>query len=131
MSIESNPALASLEIYSESLHAPANFWRHITTHDYIRYRETAPGLEHTKSFLNDPVLIGRQINHAIGNHYIDRVVGQGDTLYFAFEEFNIFNTSLALIFTRQSEHFIGHVEAIGFPRGTDAFRRQENVNSPA
>src|SRR5579875_980354 len=122
MSIESNPALASLEIYSESLHAPANFGRHITPHDYIRYRETAPGLEHTKSFLNDAVLIGRQVNHAIGNHSVDGVVWQGDTLNFAFEKFDILNTSLALIFTRQSEHFIGHVEAIGLPRGTDAFR---------
>src|SRR5579875_4223698 len=78
--------------------------------------------------------IGRQVNHAIGNHYIDRVVGQGDTLYFAFKEFNILHPSSMLIFTRQSEHCIGHVEAIGFPRldqaGALTFSCQRNVSVP-
>jgi len=51
------------------------------------------------------VLIGRQVNHAIGNHHIDGVVGQGNRLYFAFEKFDILNTGLALIFTtKQASH---------------------------
>src|SRR4051812_42186031 len=97
MSISSKPARASLATYSYSCSAPANasnphfhaaahLFRHVTADNYVGYGEAAAGLQDAEGFAQNLVLVGREINHAIGNDDIDGVFGQGDAFDFALEK---------------------------------------------
>jgi hypothetical protein len=64
--------------------------------------ETAAGLEHAEGFAQDAILVGGEIDDAVGDDDIDRVVGQGDVLDFALEELDVLDAGFALVFARQS-----------------------------
>jgi len=50
-------------------------------------------------------------------------------LNFSFQEFDIFNPRFSLVFISQGQHFIGHVETVGFARRANPFGREQNVNA--
>ena len=52
-------------------------------------------------------------------------------LDFALEKFDVLHSGLALIFTRKRQHFIRHIEAVGFARGPDPPRRKQHVDAAA
>ena len=52
-------------------------------------------------------------------------------LDFAFEKFDILHPGLALIFAGQRQHFIRHIEAVGFARGADTPRRKQHIDTAA
>src|SRR5437870_1145917 len=69
-----------------------------------------------KGFAQNAVLVCREIDHAIGNDDVDRIVREWNLFDLTLEKFDVFDTGLLLILTRKREHFVRHVEAIDFAR---------------
>ena len=57
--------------------------------------------------------------------------GRGMCFDLAFEEFDVFDAGLALVFAGEGEHLVGHVEAVGFAGGADAAGGEEDVDAAA
>ena len=64
-------------------HASANLRQDLAASDDVGYSETASGLEDSESFAQDFIFIGRKVDDAVGNNYVDRVIGQRNVLDFA------------------------------------------------
>ncbi len=99
--------------------------------DHVRHCEAAARLEDAKGFAEDAVFIGRKIDDAVGDDDVDGVIGERDVFDFAFEKFDIVDSCLALVFASQRQHFVGHVEAVGFAVGRHAAGGEEHVNAAA
>src|SRR5215469_466539 len=110
-------------------HALANFGGKVAADQHIRYRQTSAGLKDAKRFGEDAVFVAGEIDDAVRNDHVDGVVGERDVFDRALEEFNILNTGLFLILAGQREHFVGQVQAIGFPGEADAFGGKNDVNA--
>ena len=105
-------------------HAALYFGGNVTTHYNVGYGEAASGFQNTERFTKYAVFVTREIDHAVGNDDIDRVVGQGNVFDFPFEELDVLHTRLALVLASQGEHFVGHVEAVGFAGRPDTLSGQ-------
>src|SRR5690348_18074745 len=84
-------------------HALANLGENLAPRDNIGDGEAAAGLEDAKGFAEDLILVGGKIDDAIGDDDVDGIIGQGDVLDFAFEEFDVFDAGLTLVL-RSEEH---------------------------
>ena len=62
---------------------------------------------------------------------IDGIVGQRDVFDFAFEKLDVFHSGLALVFAGQGQHFVGHIEAVGFAGRADAPGGEQHVDAAA
>ena len=62
---------------------------------------------------------------------IDRVIGQWNVFDLAFQEFDVLRARLALVFVRQRQHFVRHVEPVGFAVRPDAPGGEQHVNAAA
>jgi hypothetical protein len=91
----------------------------------------AVGLEHAERLAQDGVLVVRQVDDAVGDDDVDRIVWQRDALDRALQEFDVGRAGLALILARQRQHFVGHVEAVGFAGRADALCGQQHVDAAA
>ena len=100
-------------------------------HDDIRNGEAAAGLQHAKCFAKDAILVGGKIDDAIRDDDIDRIVGKRNVLDLAVQKLDVFDAGLALVFVGEREHFVGHVEAVGFAGWADAPRREQHVDAAA
>ncbi len=109
----------------------ANFGKHFATRYDVGNSEAAAWLQHTKSFAEDRVFVGRKIDHANGYDDIYPVVGQRNMLDFASETFDVLDSGFFLVLGGEGEHFVGHVEAVGFSGGADAARGKQNVDAAA
>ena len=90
-----------------------------------------PGFKTRNVFANDFVLVGGEIDDAIGDDDVDGIVGKGNVLDFAFQEFDVFDAGLLLILVRQSQHFVGHIETVGFAGWADAPGGEQHINAAA
>jgi hypothetical protein len=72
----------------------ANSLRHFTENDHIRDRESAARFRNTKGFAKDLVLVAGNIDDAIGDDHVNRVLGQ----------WNIFDSSLPCSSRRTKVH---------------------------
>ena len=124
----------SLVSYSYSCRAPATHPIQSSTllrissgtSPRITMSETArrpPGLQHPKRFAQNAILVGREIDDAVGDDHVHGLVGQGNALDFALEELDVLDARFALVLARQRQHLVGHVEAVGLAGGADAPRR--------
>ena len=53
-----------------------------------------PGFSTRNASLQHPVLVARQVDHAVGDDDVDRIVGQRNVLDLAFEELDVFDPAL-------------------------------------
>ena len=90
-----------------------------------------PGFRTRESFAQDFVFVGGKIDDAVGDDDVDGVVGQRDAFDLALQELDILDARFALVFVGQGQHFVGHVEAVGFAGGADAARGKQNVDAAA
>ena len=90
-----------------------------------------PGFKTRNASRNTRSLSRGQVDDAIGDDHIDRVVGQGDVFDFAFQKLHILDAGLALVLAGERQHFIGHIEAVGFAGRADAPRREQHVDAAA
>ena len=113
------------------LHVGAGGVVHVVVGHDVRDREPAAGLEHPGGFAQDPGLVGREVDDAVGDDDVDAVARQRDVLDVAAQPLHVGHTSLGLIATRQVEHLIGHVQPIGQPREADAPGGEQHVDPAA
>ena len=109
----------------------ANFGGNVAADDDIGDGETSAGFENAEGLAQDAIFVGGEIDDAIGDDDVDRVVGQGNVFDFALEEFDVFDAGFALVLAGQREHLIGHVEAVGFAGGADAAGGEQDVDAAA
>ena len=93
--------------------------------------EPSARLQHPERLAEHAILVGGQVDDAIGDDDVDRVVGQRDGLDLALEELDVVGARLALVVARQRQHLVGHVEAVGLALRADAARRQQHVDAAA
>src|SRR6266446_4960042 len=113
------------------LHALTNGSRHFTANDDVGNGEAAAGLQDAEGFAEDAILIAGKIDDAIGDDDVHGVVGKRNVFNRALQELNIFDAGFFLIFAGEGEHFVGHVQTIGFASGADTFCGEDDVNAAA
>src|SRR5262249_22540934 len=87
--------------------------------NHIRYGEAAARLQDAERLAQDLVLVARQIDDAVGDDDVDRVVGQRNVLDLALQELHVLDARLLLVLAGQRQHLVGHVEAVGLAAWTD------------
>jgi hypothetical protein len=90
--------------------------------DDIRNGKAATRFQDAERFPQHAVFVARQVNDAVAYDDIDGGVRQRDMLDFAFEKFDVLNPGLALVLAGECQHFIRHIEAVGFAQRTDPTR---------
>ena len=113
------------------LHALARFLVHALVGDDVADGEATARPQDSGRLAEDAGLVGAQIDDAVGDDHVDRVVGKRDVLDRALDEFDVLDPGLALVLPRQLEHLVGHVEAIGHSPGPDPASRQQHVDPAA
>src|SRR6266498_1647491 len=88
------------------LHALAYGGRHLAAYDDVGHRETTTRPQHAKRFPQHPILVTRQVDHAVRDDDVHRVVGQRNALDLALEKFDIGETALAPVLFREFEHLV-------------------------
>ena len=99
--------------------------------DDVGDREAAAWPEHPRRLAEDRRLVGGEVDHAVGDHDVHRVVGQRHLFDRPLQELDILDTRLPLVSARHLEHLVGHVDAIrlaasarrAWPRATRRCRR--------
>ena len=95
--------------------------------DHVRNSEYSAGPEHSKGLLDDGAFVLRQVDDAVRDHDVDRRIREGDVLDRASQESGIANFGLGAIRVRQSQHLVGHVDAICVTAWADSLRRKQHV----
>ena len=90
-----------------------------------------PGFSTRKASRENAIFVGREIDDAVRDDDIDRVVGQRDVLDFAFQELDIGDARLLLVFARQRQHVVRHVQTVGFAGWADALCREQHIDAAA
>ena len=76
----------------------------------------AARLQHAERFAEHLRLVGHQIDHAVRDDHVGRVVGDRQVLELAEPEFHIGGADLGGILARLLEHLVRHVDADDAPR---------------
>src|SRR5271170_7135602 len=82
-----------------------------------------------KGFTENAIFVGGEIDDAVRDDNVDRVVGQRDVLDLTFQELDIRDSRLLLVFTRERQHIVRHVQPICFASCADALCREQNVDA--
>src|SRR5271157_5508486 len=111
--------------------AVAHLPRHVAMYHDVRHSEAAAWFQHAKGLAQHAVLVGGEIDDAVGNNHVHRVVRQRNGLDLTFEELDVVHPGFALVFARQGQHLVGHVQAVSPARRAYAPRRKQHVNAAA
>ena len=106
-----SPAPRAWPRYSSSPSAPAtqpthssmllpDRRRHLAAHDHVGDGEAAARLQHAERLAQHAVLVGREVDDAVRDDDVDRVVGQRDVLDLALQELDVGEPALALVLAR-------------------------------
>src|SRR5579871_991303 len=97
--------------------------------DHIRYRKTPTRLQNAECFAQNLAFICRKIDDAIRDDHVYGIIRQRNALDLTLQELNILDPRFPLVLVGESQHFVGHVETIGFSIWADTARRQQNVDA--
>ena len=111
--------------------AAANLGGDLAARYHVGDGEPPAGLQDAERFAQNAVFVGRKIDYAIRDDHVDAVVGERDVLDFAFQKFDVFDSGFALVFVRERQHLVGHVEAVGLAGGADSLRGEQHVDASA
>ena len=112
-------------------HALAHPLIDFAAHHHVGDGDAPTRLEHAKRLPQHPALVGGKIDHAVRNHHVHRVIGQGDILDLALEKLDVCHPGLSLIFAGQGQHVVGHVEPIGLARRPNALGGKQHIDAAA
>src|ERR1044072_5561780 len=100
------------------LHVLARGGVHVGVGDHVRDGEVPARLQDPRGLADHAALVGGEVDHAVGDHDVDRVVLERDLLDVAFEPMDVLDTGLRLVGACEGEHLVGHIEAVrGAARG--------------
>src|SRR5829696_3183448 len=111
------------------LHVVPSGLVHVGIGDDIADREASAAAQHARRLAEHGRLVFGQVDHAVADDHVDRVVGQWRRLDRALDELDILHTGLGLVSPRQLEHLVGHVQAVGLAGGADAAGREQHVDA--
>ncbi|SPE28618.1 hypothetical protein SBA3_1470011 [Candidatus Sulfopaludibacter sp. SbA3] len=127
-----------LDLFERSGHAShphqnalPDLGRDFTARHNVGHGEAAAGLENPEGLGENPVLIRRKIDDAVRDDDVHGVVGEWDVLDFAFQKLDVADAGLALVFVRESQHFIGHIQTVRFSGGPYAPRGKQHIDAAA
>src|SRR4051812_31986993 len=138
--LESRRAQLALELLARErardaagplLHVAAGCLVHVRVGDNVADREAPTGTQHPSGLAEDRRLVGRKVDHAVGDDHVDRVVGKGYGLDGAPQELDILDPGLALMPLGELEHLVGHVEPVCLPARAPPTGREQDVDAPA
>jgi DNA invertase Pin-like site-specific DNA recombinase len=81
--------------------------------------EPAAGPEHAETLGENGGLVAGQVDHAVGDDHVDRLIRKRDRFDMALEEFGVGGPGLGGIVPGEVQHLIGHVQAVGLSGGAD------------
>ena len=113
------------------LHVATGRLVHVGVGDHVGDGEPPAGPEHTGGLAKHLRLVAREVDHAVGDHDVDGVVGQRDRLDLTAQELDVLDAGLALVGAGELEHLVGHVEAVGLAARADPARGQQDVDAAA
>ncbi len=90
-----------------------------------------PGFSTRNASRSTRSLSALQVDHAVRNDDVHRLVRKRDVLDFALQELDVLRPRLPLILARQGQHLVRHVQTVGLARRTHAPRRQQHVDAAA
>ena len=138
-----NPALTSFATYWCSARAPATQPIHSSMfflmtsgtcspdHD-VGHGEAAAGLQHAERLPQHLVLVARQVDHAVRDDHVHRVVGQRDVLDLALEELDVRrDRSCACSLRARASISSVMSRPYALPVGADPPGRQQHVDAAA
>ena len=142
ISIPSNPARLELALEAllgqgagdapgPLLHVSARCLVHLGVGNDVCHGEAPAGSQDPRRLAEDRGLVGREVDHAVGDDHVDRVVGQRHRLDRSLQELDVLDPGLALVGPGQLEHLVGHVEAIGLAARPDPPRREQHIYATA
>ena len=85
--------------------------------------------KYPRGLAEDPGLVAGEVDHAVGDDHVDRVVRQRHVLDRALEELHVLDSGLTLVAGGQIEHLVGHVEAVRLARRADPAGGEQHVDS--
>src|SRR6266850_92896 len=112
-------------------HALANGGGDFTANNDVGDGEAAAGLEDAEGFAEHAVFIAGKIDDAVGDDDVHGVVRQRNVFDGTFQKFDVFDAGVYLVFAGEGEHFVGHVQTVGFAGGADAFCGEDDINAAA
>src|SRR5947209_4133710 len=113
------------------LHAAPHGRRHVPSNHNIRHGEPAAWFENAEGLAQHLALVGREVDHAVRDDHVHRRIRERDVLDFPLQELDVRDARFTLVFPRQAEHLVGHVEAVGFSGPTHALGGQQDIDSTA
>ena len=93
--------------------------------------DSATGSKHPLDLVEYRLLVGREVDHAVGDDDVDGLVPQRDVLDVSAQELDIAGPCLGGVAAGQVEHLVGHVQPVGEPAGADPTSREQDVDPPA
>ena len=88
-----------------------------------------PGRRTRAASPQDPGFVAGKVDHAVGDHHVNRVVGEGYRFDLPLQEFDVLDTGFLLVAASEFEHLVGHVEAEGLAGRADPPGREQDVDA--
>src|SRR4051794_17084324 len=102
---------------------------HVGVGDDVGDREAAAGAQDTGGLAQHPGLVGGEVDDAVGDDDVHRVVRERDVLDVALDELDIVDAGLGGVPVGEGEHLVGHVQADRAAGGPDAAGADEDVRA--
>src|ERR1022692_4662346 len=112
-------------------HKALKVLREFLSKDDIGDRKKSAVLEDAERFSQDDVLIGREVDDAVRNDDIDRLIRERNIFDSAKEELDVLHTGFHLVLSSKLNHFRCHIKSVDLARWPDATRGEEHVNATA
>src|SRR5437867_10316580 len=96
-------------------------------HD-VRNGKPPARLQDPKRLSEHTPFVGREIDYAVGDDHIDRILGQWHIFDFSLEKLDILRPRFALVLARELQHLVRHIETVGLSCRTDPPGREQNVD---
>jgi hypothetical protein len=132
-----NRALSSFSAKTRSARAPGalivgNLWRELALQGEIGHADPASGLEQPEHLRERSTLPSRQVQDAVGDHHIDRLVRKRYVFHLSPDELGpARDARLGRVATSSLAHLLKDVESDGLPLGSDAVGGEDRVDPSA
>ena len=105
--------------------------RRLAREDDVGRPQPPARLQHAMSLAQDGVLVGREVDDAVGDDDVERRVGEGHVLHLAEAEAHVLGADAAGVATGKLDHVGAHVEADDAALRAHLLRREEAVEAAA
>src|ERR1019366_6979790 len=99
--------------------------------DDVGDRKKSAVLEDAERFSQDDVLIGSEVDDAVRNDDIDRLIRERNIFDSAEEELSVLHAGFQLVLSSKLNHFRCHIKSVDLASWPDATRGEEHVNTTA